>query len=741
MSSVCCKRIHRRLVRRAALLASLFLSFTLSLVWLTGVVRADTSVCGPIVTDVVWAPAGNDYIVTCDVQVVAGVTLTIEPGVVVKFDADTSLQIDGTLVAEGATFTSNQSSPARGDWGRIYFTTTSTDAVLDSGGNYLSGSVIQGSIIEWGGGVGNGAIDINSASPFIFDNVIRNNIASGVYAVGRSPLQTVVVRENTITDNSWEQLIAYNSRRGGGLYVAAGEVFSNTVNGNVISSYGGGIHATGSTLIGNTVTNNGSRCEGAGIHSTGSTLMNNTISGNTTIGCGRGGGVYINGGTLSDNDILGNATSYAGGGIYAQGNSTISGNTINDNTSGGRGGGVFASGGTLSENDVHGNASSGVSGEDGGGIYATDAAVLNNTISGNSAGNGAGVHVTDSNVAGNELYQNNAGKDGGGVYLLNQSTATDNSVHDNTAASGGGIYANGTIVAHPSASNNVVQDNTANIGGGIYAFETTLVGNTVLSNTAQSSGGGIYAENSSLDGDTVAHNRVNVAGHGSGVYAAGDTSLSYTDVVSNTAPGGTAGGVSVDGAMQMHFNNLYANQPYEAEVVASTDVSGTLNYWGPASCTAIPALIYDGKDAPGRGQMLYAPSLYAPAPLAQLRSPENLTLMSGTTGLTLSWKAIPALPNVGCPSPGTDGAAVGYRVYYDTDTDCAPYDGRGLPAGDSPIDTGAVSQLVLGGPLSRRYYVVVTAYDHLGRESAFSNAVVTSGGGNELFLPLILKIV
>ncbi|MCU0486840.1 MAG: hypothetical protein MUC85_12115 [Anaerolineales bacterium] len=84
--------------------------------------RADSSVCGPITVDTTWTSAGNNYIVTCDVQVLVGVTLTIENGVSVKFNNATGLRIDGELIATGVTFTSSSLTPTRGIWKNIYFT-------------------------------------------------------------------------------------------------------------------------------------------------------------------------------------------------------------------------------------------------------------------------------------------------------------------------------------------------------------------------------------------------------------------------------------------------------------------------------------------------------------------------------------------------------------------------------------------------------------------------------------------
>ena len=70
-------------------------------------------VSGNIMTDTVWTTADSPIIVTGTVTVVSG-TLTISPGVTVKFNSGTELivQTGGRLVAEGTsgqpiTFTSN----------------------------------------------------------------------------------------------------------------------------------------------------------------------------------------------------------------------------------------------------------------------------------------------------------------------------------------------------------------------------------------------------------------------------------------------------------------------------------------------------------------------------------------------------------------------------------------------------------------------------------------------------------
>src|SRR5437773_10115670 len=75
--------------------------------------NAQTNVSGGIYANTTWTFANSPYIVVDTVVVFPGVTLTIDPGVVVKFDNNKRLDIrQASLIANGTitdsiTFTSN----------------------------------------------------------------------------------------------------------------------------------------------------------------------------------------------------------------------------------------------------------------------------------------------------------------------------------------------------------------------------------------------------------------------------------------------------------------------------------------------------------------------------------------------------------------------------------------------------------------------------------------------------------
>jgi len=150
----------------------------------------ETPICGVLSANTHWTVAASPYHATCSVEVADGVTLIVDPGVTVRFDAETELAIRGSLQAAGTaeqpvTFTSAAPSPAPGDWKRIWFTgghdqSALTFALVEYAGQYSSGSLhaeagsltITQSTVQHGAGAG----VVASTSLAVNDSEISNNL-------------------------------------------------------------------------------------------------------------------------------------------------------------------------------------------------------------------------------------------------------------------------------------------------------------------------------------------------------------------------------------------------------------------------------------------------------------------------------------------------------------------------------------------------------------------------------------
>lgn len=105
---------------------------------------ADTTVSSDITTDTVWTTVGSPYIVTADITIQAGVTLTIQSGVTVKANSLRGLYVYGTIIATETNFTR---SGTTGYWKGIYLSPASgsssfTNCQFSYGGAYNGGAGI-----------------------------------------------------------------------------------------------------------------------------------------------------------------------------------------------------------------------------------------------------------------------------------------------------------------------------------------------------------------------------------------------------------------------------------------------------------------------------------------------------------------------------------------------------------------------------------------------------------------------
>ena len=149
---------------------------------------AGTAVCDPIVADTHWMLAGSPYTVcgAFAVTVAKGVTLTVDPGVVVQFEANGRLDVAGTLAATGAetqpiTFTGV--TPAPGSWQGL--------TIVGALGEPNTGSVLRYVTVEYGGtGTANSAnLSLESAQIDIAYSTFRHGGKHGIFA--RSALANI----------------------------------------------------------------------------------------------------------------------------------------------------------------------------------------------------------------------------------------------------------------------------------------------------------------------------------------------------------------------------------------------------------------------------------------------------------------------------------------------------------------------------------------------------------------------
>lgn len=276
-------------------------------------------ICGDISANSTWTASQSPYYVTCATTLRPDVTLYIEPDVQIRFSPGVTLTISGTLRATGApdrpiTFTSDQESPAPGDWGGLRFESGSSDSDLtwcvveyatvgvhvyagpgETVGPVLSRCTVRenaahGIMLE---GYASGC-DVGLVEPTIAGCFVENNGSCGIYGYGHGDWWVDcdefsggsvggAVTGSSIRDN----LGPGACLRADSYYYGHGDVWLG-LEANTISDNGGhGIYLYGDDRVRPRIENNLLHGNGgAGIHSAARhaemdlPIVNNTVFGN-----------------------------------------------------------------------------------------------------------------------------------------------------------------------------------------------------------------------------------------------------------------------------------------------------------------------------------------------------------------------------------------------------------------------------------------------------------------------------
>ncbi|MDI6767904.1 MAG: right-handed parallel beta-helix repeat-containing protein, partial [Bacteroidota bacterium] len=513
---------------------------------------------------------GNTYEVVGDLYILSATTLTIEPGVVVKFTGYYRFYIYGRLLAKG----------------------TATDSI------YFTCDPIQNPN-KWGGIRFSNADSLSSMSYCVVENGWAKNPepnGGGVYCSYSSPTFSNCTFINNRADNDGGGIAIFDSKSpkinyctfkknsasslGGGIRIGSqsSPTFTSCIIDSNSAPSGGGLGAWNSTFKFENcqfIANYASTDDGGGIASYNCSVIlyscvitKNSVSG----GYGdQGAGINAENSTLTIFDCIitynYNASGAGGGGIMAyQTSINISGSTISNNSAN-WGGGLYL------ENSCDGN-------------YIT-----NSKISYNSAAyEGGGIVLRNScfSLTNSELRYNTAIR-GGGMQLNRYWASIKNCTFSNNSApsqnegdGGGGIYVTGG--ARIDLTDCLFKDNTAARGGGIYGYSwsssSTIDKCTFKNNSTDPfGGGGIYNSNASLNISECLFDSNKSVGYGGGINNY-NASPSISQCVFNDNHSGSFGGAIYNGgggSPKINRCTMYGNSASSGGGIAISDCSPIIN--------------------------------------------------------------------------------------------------------------------------------------------------------------------
>ncbi|WP_146518123.1 beta strand repeat-containing protein [Stieleria varia] len=518
-----------------------------------------------------------DGTITIDASIIRFNSANRAGGGIEAIEGDITLQNSTNLIqndVNGLGLSAN--TPAPGNGGAIHIT-GSADVTL------IGGTVDGNEARSEGGGLWNASGTMTIDGTTIVNNFVESAGAAGDAQGGGGIFNNggslIILNGATIEAN--EALDpdggATNDDGGGGIFNNGGivSITDSTVTGNFASDglgNGGGILSLGGslTVMGGVVSANAAARAGGGIESIDSTLMLTNVqiggvdaSDGNTAGI-NGGGVHVSGNgnsTITGGTVQNNTAQREGGGLWNNtGVMTINGATIVDNVANGPaaddgGGGVFNNGGTLRINagtDIQRNAATGASGS-GGGIFNNLGGVVQivgATLEANTA-NRAGGGIEDASGPNFGLFLTDVILDGNSAGVDIGQGAVAN------PGNGGGLHVTGAGGVFITGGQ-VINNSAAREGGGLWngtglmRLDGTLVeGNVASGAMADDGGGGIFNNGGTLQVRNASINNNDAdgtLGSGGGIFSTdGSVNVSNTTITGNSATRAGGGIEIVDG--------------------------------------------------------------------------------------------------------------------------------------------------------------------------------------------------
>jgi hypothetical protein len=643
-----------------------------------GAVYGQTIVGGAISVNTTWTLAGSPYLVQSNLAVMNDATITIQPGVVVRFDSQTSMQFFGNVRAIGTasqpiTFTSNSQSPMYGDWGYLLFNSSVPAYDFVNG----TGAILEYCIIEYGGGANvssNGAVRVNAASPFLSRCILRNNLNAAVAAWGMGSISLYM--ENCTIQNNEVELGAVNCS-GGILHMNGCNVSDNF---NVVGTNSGasGIASVAAALrIKNcSINGNGSAaisCRKTGVGAQKDSIVSNFITENSGHGI-----LYIFSGFIvhisnkeffiANNSIVNNT----GNGIYFTHASDpytdyntfeVVGNTISGNADGIH----FDYGYDDIDFNVH--------------------VVTNNNVFQNTGSGIAIISTANSEQSSYEIAQNSFSSNYGkgiyiywrsGIQIANRFNISGNSILSNLQ--------NGIWIWHPDYSNNLnlpvssfvisknrILNNRGTEGSGInlqffnrnYDVDIDIHHNIIVGNIASQRGAGISMN--CRDNINLVRNNM-IIGNSASTYSAlsyqglGKLKADRNTIAYNQNTGDdTLSAIYLQKSLSFVNNNIYyANNCDSNLYLLYDDFNGnSLNasecYWRKFSTAQIDNVVWDFFDDQNLALINHAGFQFHPDTSAPITTVENVEKIMVAGGLQLNW------------SLNIESDIAGYKVYWGGD--------------------------------------------------------------------------